>query len=944
MTNYSESSEDRNPFEDTCSVDSDIASGLTGAAGGLTRKPDVRIAFSGKLIDDRFLIEKRIGSGGAGTVFLATDTKDDTKVAIKVLGRRGTYDEASLRRFNQETRVTRYLRNEHIVRVFEYGIAEDHPFFVMEHLSGGTLQDLLKEGPISEEDVLKILLQVCEAVAYAHSQGVIHRDLKPHNIMFVDSSREKLKLLDFGVSKTTTWDIDHEVLTTDGTLFGTPLYFAPERIDGKDADARSDIYSLGCVVYECLAGVPPHVGISSIETLKLHQIKDIPSLKWIVGTKCSTEFDRIVMKMLKRRPKFRYQKIEELISDLKKHADGAKLETNEVEVNHFVRSASASSKENEHDLSADADIDLFGSDGKTSVGPVKNRDAKPAGFYTSVAELDQLSGRQLERGLTLDGLIVKGSSSGIFMATEEATKKNFAVKFLCKSASTNKEVRHVFNRESRVTRTLHHRYIVRAFDDGIEFDLPYFTMEFLSGGSLADLLKRRAIYQSTDLQIDDTIVIIEQLIDALEFAHKRGVIHRSVHPHNIVFLNGYRNEIRLIDFGSANNEREFDNSLGRPSNVELDFGPLEYISPELSDGSKGDRRSDIYSLGCVAYECLTGSPPSLTSALVPIWQTTGGKDCPAWLEHVVLSCLERDAINRYQTMTEVKYYLQNLKKGAVVAPRKKGVSVAPLREKEELTSAASEAPPPSTLQKGLALTLVTLVLVAALTQLSMHSPLPRDDKPVEKTDISEGLVLYYRPATGAQPGKLYLQTGQSDTYSGTLHKIQVPYNIHLDKSAITSLGVNIGDCWKVTYSGTNNELETGYGVVPLDQKSGNDLRDIDNCIRSMFNTLSGNAPLNNNLPALAKFYMPEWSRNDFEKLRSLWGGYQKTFKQKTTLPPKDYIKIEHYDRSMGVGSVMVNASFWTNFSNYLRFKMRRTGGDWFIENVEVLTVSEGLFD
>lgn len=300
-------------------VDEDIASGLTGAINGFSKQDIVELEhLDGKVLNDKFLVEACVGSGAAGTVFAATDQITSRKVAVKVLSKSASRDAANERRFMQETRVTRFLKHQNIVRVYEYGEEGDHPYFVMDFLAGGSLKDRIEKGPLSIEDFIKVLKQAAEGIAFAHKQGVIHRDIKPHNMMFVDETYDELRILDFGVSKTTTWDIDKKVLETDGRLFGTPVYFAPERASGKEADERSDIYSLGIVMYECLTGKPPHVGSNAIETLMFHQTKNAEPISKL-RQDCPRGIEYIVMKMLLKRPQDRYQSLSDVLSDLEKH-------------------------------------------------------------------------------------------------------------------------------------------------------------------------------------------------------------------------------------------------------------------------------------------------------------------------------------------------------------------------------------------------------------------------------------------------------------------------------------------------------------------------------------------------------------------------------------------------------------------------------------------------
>src|SRR5579883_614196 len=271
-------------------------------------------SFLGKVLDGRFLVEQLIGQGGNGTIFAATDIKQMRRVAVKVLtDNRST----SVRRFNQETRTARCLRHPSIVEVFHYGVESNHPFYAMELVSGTPLTALINKKPLGLHRSMCIIEEVCEALIYAHSQGVVHRDVKPSNIM-IESPNDLVKIVDFGVAKRGDWDVgDDDSVTRTGEIFGTPLYLSPEQANGKQCDGRSDIYSLGCVFYECLVGTPPHVGSTPIEILMKHKkAVVVPPSQAHPSGGYPEAIDLIVLKMLAKKPINRYQSVAALLSDL----------------------------------------------------------------------------------------------------------------------------------------------------------------------------------------------------------------------------------------------------------------------------------------------------------------------------------------------------------------------------------------------------------------------------------------------------------------------------------------------------------------------------------------------------------------------------------------------------------------------------------------------------
>ncbi len=229
---------------------------------------------AGAIIGKYELVEK-IGSGALSVVYKARDVALKRSVAIKFLLIDALDGAELLSRFKQEARALGTLEHRNIVKVHEINAtANGAPYIVMNYLNGITLAQLLNgEGKLSEDRWFAIMLQACAAVEHAHSNGIIHRDLKPSNIMLVqENGSEVIKLIDFGIAKNI---IEDTALTKTGNVFGTPLYMSPEQCAGEKLDERSDIYSLGCIMYEALVGKAPLVGDNSLDTMQKH-LKSAP--------------------------------------------------------------------------------------------------------------------------------------------------------------------------------------------------------------------------------------------------------------------------------------------------------------------------------------------------------------------------------------------------------------------------------------------------------------------------------------------------------------------------------------------------------------------------------------------------------------------------------------------------------------------------------------------
>ncbi len=238
----------------------------------------VEVAFNediGKTIGGRYLIQEVIGEGGMGVVYEAHDAQVDRQVAIKLVRRECLQDSKFIIRFRRELEVTSQLRHPSTIRVFEHGETEDgRPYMVMELLTGQSLAERLEQGRIPEFTALQFARQIAESLSEAHEHGVFHRDLKPDNL-FIETVgvTTVVKVLDFGIAG----GVDAMKLTRAGEVFGTPQYMSPEQCNGTDLDARTDIYSLGCILYEMLEGKPPFSAESPMATMLKHVRAKIPT-------------------------------------------------------------------------------------------------------------------------------------------------------------------------------------------------------------------------------------------------------------------------------------------------------------------------------------------------------------------------------------------------------------------------------------------------------------------------------------------------------------------------------------------------------------------------------------------------------------------------------------------------------------------------------------------
>ena len=273
----------------------------------------------------RYKIRTKLGQGGMGEVYLAHDTKLDRKVALKILPAELAANQDRMRRFTQEAYSASSLNHPNIITIFEMGEESGLHFIVTEFIDGLTLRQRLTEGPIDFQQLLNVAIQIASALEEGHAAGIIHRDIKPENIML--RRRSHVKVLDFGLAKLTegflTDEPDPEAVTRapaqteTGVVLGTSQYMSPEQARGLPVDTRTDIWSLGVVMYEMAAGRPPFSGSTKTDVI-VAIAKDTPLPILRFAPSVPPEFDWIVMKALRKETEERYQTIRELKSDLKK--------------------------------------------------------------------------------------------------------------------------------------------------------------------------------------------------------------------------------------------------------------------------------------------------------------------------------------------------------------------------------------------------------------------------------------------------------------------------------------------------------------------------------------------------------------------------------------------------------------------------------------------------
>lgn len=271
---------------------------------------------------------QRIGRGGMGIIFKARHRFTGAQLAIKFLHANLVQDAEARKRFLFEAKTAMYLKHANIIQVHDFGISEGSvPYLVMDWIDGISLaRKIERDGALNIDEALRIGMQTADALSYAHTQKFIHRDLKPENLMLTrdHEGRTSVRILDFGIAKALAGNestCESQSMTQTGAIIGSPIYMSPEQGLGRTTDERSDIYSLGCVLYYALLGHPPFYGANSVETICKHINDPVPPMQADYRSFPDT-LQNIILRTLEKEPRDRYQSMQELGHDLELFKSG----------------------------------------------------------------------------------------------------------------------------------------------------------------------------------------------------------------------------------------------------------------------------------------------------------------------------------------------------------------------------------------------------------------------------------------------------------------------------------------------------------------------------------------------------------------------------------------------------------------------------------------------
>jgi serine/threonine protein kinase len=561
-----------------------------------------------------------IGKGGMGAVYRAHHVYLDEERAIKVINAQlAEGDSSFVDRFIREAKILTKLRHPDLVELYEFGRLDENMFFmVMEMMKGESLRQRMKQTQrIPVVDALRIIREAANGLHVAHQRGIIHRDISPDNLMLVKTPEgtEITKVIDFGIAKP-LWKETHRY--TIGQMFmGKPEFSSPEqcgaREEGEDLDARSDIYSLAVTLYYILSGKLPFQASTPQGYLIKHASEPPkPISAHFAPRELPDGIEPLIMKALSKKRDERHSSMAEFADDIEQI--------------------------------------------QNAMSAVPQPHMRPA-----AGELQP--GTVFARRYQIERKLGRGGMGVVYKAIDKILDISVALKTMKPDVADDVRLLNRLKREVILARKISHPNVCRIYDIGESDGVHYVSMELLEGNPLAEvLLKQGAI------PIPESLRIIRQVLDAVEAAHVMGVLHRDLKPQNIhVDSEG---TTHIMDFGISTSV-----DVSRLTQTGGLIGTPRYMAPEQFSGEKSDLRADLYSIGIILYEMITGALPyeANTPASVmyahlhnaPRKPSELISDLPPALEKTLLKALEKSPEKRFQTVDDFRKTLEPFYKPAL---------------------------------------------------------------------------------------------------------------------------------------------------------------------------------------------------------------------------------------------------------------------------------------
>jgi serine/threonine-protein kinase len=638
----------------------------------------------------RLLLLKLIARGGMGDVYLAATTGiegAERPCVVKTIRRDHIHDGSFLARFLDEARVQSQLHHPGVAQVLEASTDESgEPFSVVEYVEGRSLADVrtraIQSGSrIGWPEAVAIVLEMSNALAHVHERagadgtplGIVHRDLSPQNVMVGYSG--EVKLIDFGTAR----GHNRRCHTVAGVVFAKPGYVAPEVARQQVGDARIDLYAVGIMLWELCAGRrylngEPQKHLEDAAADKLV----IPPIASEVGA--PEDLDHIIHELTENDPDDRFSSAAQASAALGRLlAQAPAMKNGERAVRGRVSALMHALWPHEPGRSR-AD---FAKMLKETRGLRRDSSSKMVAATPSSPDLAERHAEHMNEGegvlagtsYKLADKIGEGASGEVWSAEHLELGRKVALKLLAPEHAAAKDAIDRFRREARAVAAISHPNLVQLYDFGKARDgRVYLAMELLDGEPLDKALRE-------SMKWKDAILLAIQATHALEAAHAAGLVHRDLKPANLfVTKNG---TLKLLDFGVAMALSDVPTDEKKQKGFAI-FGTPEYMAPEQVAGEPVDARCDVYALGCVLYEMITGFPPfsgkssvevlgkQVREAVMPPRQRAPERKIPAVLEAVVMRAMSKRREDRFPSAVAMRRALEDALEGDVAtAPAKK---------------------------------------------------------------------------------------------------------------------------------------------------------------------------------------------------------------------------------------------------------------------------------
>ena len=609
----------------------------------------------GRTVGD-FLVESLLGEGSMARVFRATQVALRRPVALKVLEPSLLTPDESLTRFQREAEVAARLEHPNIVPVYGSGQAGNLYFIAMRLVEGGTLADAIQEGiPLAR--ALDWAAKLARALHYAHEQGVIHRDLKPSNILV--AAGEPL-LSDFGLARI----LGESTITASGALLGTPLYMAPEQAARQRVSVASDVFSIGAMLYEMATGKNPFVA-EALPTGESRSVQRAALMDRVarcvfppprtIRPDLPEPVEAVILRAMAKEPEARYASAGEFAVAIERAARGESLPP------AISRNAPPPPS----------------SVVKTPPSPPTVTDAFAATVKVGEEADDGVPkpGTRFGR-FWIERVLGRGGMGIVYCAKDTQLDRKVALKVHLGGANASPQQARRFEREARAAARLSHPSIVRILEVGDVDGQPFFTMDLVDGDSLSDVIQQRRRFAPLG-----AVQVVRDVAEALSYAHAQGVVHRDMKPSNIL-VDRKTSKVYVTDLGLAKileDEQDLKKSWEtRLTESGMLLGTPAYMAPEQAKGDVDhiDARTDVYGLGAVMYELLTGEPPhsgpsAMQTAFSVVYNEPAAPrkkvpEIPQDVEVVCLRALDKSPAGRYQSIQAMKEDLDRILLGQKV--------------------------------------------------------------------------------------------------------------------------------------------------------------------------------------------------------------------------------------------------------------------------------------